>query len=76
MKPLSVRQEQVLQATVHHYVDTIEPVGSRTLVQRFGIPASSATIRSAMGALGDAVCSHNPILRPVACQAHWATGIT
>ena len=50
-KPLSLRQEQVLQATVHHYVDTIEPVGSRTLVQRFGIPASSATVRSAMGAL-------------------------
>ena len=50
-KPLSLRQEQVLQATVHHYVDTMEPVGSRTLVQRFGIPASSATVRSAMGAL-------------------------
>ena len=51
MKPLSARQQQVLQATVHHYVDTMEPVGSRTLVQRFGIPASSATVRSAMGAL-------------------------
>ncbi|MAR07227.1 MAG: heat-inducible transcription repressor HrcA [Cyanobium sp. NAT70] len=51
MKPLSARQKQVLQATVHHYVDTIEPVGSRTLVQRFGINASSATVRSAMGAL-------------------------
>ena len=51
MKPLSARQREVLQATVHHYVDTIEPVGSRTLVQRFGIPASSATVRSAMGAL-------------------------
>ena len=51
MKPLSTRQRQVLQATVHHYVDTIEPVGSRTLVQRFGIPVSSATVRSAMGAL-------------------------
>ena len=51
MKPLSARQEQVLQATVHHYVDTIEPVGSRTLVQRFGIKASSATVRSAMGVL-------------------------
>ena len=51
MKPLSARQRQVLQATVHHYVDTIEPVGSRTLVQRFGIPVSSATVRSAMGAL-------------------------
>ena len=51
MKPLSARQEQVLQASVHHYVDTIEPVGSRTLVQRFGIKASSATVRSAMGVL-------------------------
>ena len=51
MKPLSTRQQQVLQATVHHYVDTIEPVGSRTLVQRFGLKASSATVRSAMGAL-------------------------
>ena len=51
MKPLSARQEQVLKATVHHYVDTIEPVGSRTLVQRFGIKASSATVRSAMGVL-------------------------
>ena len=30
-KPLSLRQEQVLQATAHHYVDTMEPVGS-TLV--------------------------------------------
>ena len=51
MQPLSSRQEQVLRATVHHYVDTIEPVGSRSLVQRFGIQASSATVRSAMGAL-------------------------
>jgi heat-inducible transcriptional repressor len=45
------RQEQVLQATVRHYVDTVEPVGSRTLVRRFGLPASPATVRSAMGAL-------------------------
>jgi len=45
------RQQEVLRATVHHYVDTIEPVGSRTLVQRFGLKASSATVRSAMGAL-------------------------
>ena len=40
MKPLSARQNEVLQATVHHYVDTMEPVGSRTLVQRFGLRAS------------------------------------
>ena len=44
------RQQEVLQATVHHYVDTIEPVGAAP-VQRFGIKASSATVRSAMGAL-------------------------
>ena len=51
VQPLPRRQQEILQATVHHYVDTIEPVGSRALVQRFGIKASSATVRSAMGAL-------------------------
>jgi len=45
------RQQEVLQATVRHYVDTTEPVGSKTLVQRFGLDASPATVRSAMGAL-------------------------
>ena len=42
-KPLSLRQEQVLQATVHHYVDTMEPVGSRTLVQLSLIHISEPT---------------------------------
>ncbi len=51
METLPTRQQQVLQATVHHYVDTIEPVSSKTLVQRFGLEASSATVRSVMGAL-------------------------
>ncbi len=41
----------MLRATVRHYVDTVEPVGSQTLVRRFGLPASPATVRSAMGAL-------------------------
>lgn len=45
------RQQDVLRATVRHYVDTVEPVGSSTLVRRFGLPASAATVRSAMGAL-------------------------
>ncbi|MFQ6538482.1 MULTISPECIES: HrcA family transcriptional regulator [Aphanothece] len=48
---LSQRQQEVLQLAVRHYVDTVEPVGSKTLVRRFGLPASSATVRSAMGAL-------------------------
>ncbi len=51
MQPLPRRQQQVLQATVRHYVDTTEPVGSQILVKRFGLEASPATVRSAMGAL-------------------------
>ncbi|MFU8885701.1 MAG: HrcA family transcriptional regulator [Cyanobacteriota bacterium] len=50
-RQLSRRQQEVLQLAVRHYVDTMEPVGSKTLVQRFGLPASPATVRSAMGAL-------------------------
>ena len=41
----------MLRATVQHYVDTVEPVGSQTLVKRFGFPASPATVRTAMGVL-------------------------
>ena len=51
LDPLPRRQQDVLRATVRHYVDTVEPVGSRTLVRRFGLTASPATVRSAMGAL-------------------------
>jgi len=48
---LPLRQQEVLQLAVRHYVDTMEPVGSQTLVRRFGLQASPATVRSAMGAL-------------------------
>ncbi len=51
MESLPRRQQEVLRATVRHYVDTVEPVGSQTLVRRFAFPASPATVRSAMGAL-------------------------
>jgi heat-inducible transcriptional repressor len=51
VQALSPRQQEVLRLAVRHYVDTMEPVGSQTLVRRFGLPASAATVRSAMGAL-------------------------
>ncbi len=51
LQSLSQRQQEVLGLAVRHYVDTMEPVGSQTLVRRFGLPASPATVRSAMGAL-------------------------
>lgn len=59
------RQQEVLRATVRHYVDTVEPVGSHTLVRRFGFPASPATVRSAMGALE---------LRGLLTQPHTSAG--
>ncbi|MCS6782299.1 MAG: heat-inducible transcriptional repressor HrcA [Gloeomargarita sp. SKYBB_i_bin120] len=57
---LTQRQRQVLQATVEHYVATGEPVGSRTLTTRYGIPASPATIRQAMGRLEQAGLLYQP----------------
>jgi len=48
---LTRRDQQVLSATIQHYVDTVEPVGSQTLVKRFDFPASPATVRTAMGVL-------------------------
>ncbi|MFM8277900.1 MAG: HrcA family transcriptional regulator, partial [Cyanobium sp.] len=65
MESLPRRQQEVLQATVRHYVDTVEPVGSKVLVQRFGLPASPATVRSAMGALE---------LRGLLTQPHTSAG--
>jgi heat-inducible transcriptional repressor len=48
---LSSRQQQVLWATVRHYVSTAEPVGSKALVQAYDLQVSSATIRNVMGML-------------------------
>ena len=52
IKPtLNSRQQQVLWATVRHYIATAEPVGSGALVKEFNLSVSSATIRNAMGHL-------------------------
>lgn len=48
---LTNRQQQVLWATVRHYIATAEPVGSEALVKGFNLSVSSATIRNAMGVL-------------------------
>jgi heat-inducible transcriptional repressor len=48
---LSERQQQVLWATVRHYVATAKPVGSESLVEEFNPRVSAATIRNAMGRL-------------------------
>jgi heat-inducible transcriptional repressor len=48
---LSDRQQQVLWATVRHYIATAKPVGSEALVGEFNLKVSPATIRNAMGYL-------------------------
>jgi heat-inducible transcriptional repressor len=45
------RQEDVLAAIVSEYVRTGQPLGSRTACTRYGIDASSATIRNEMVSL-------------------------
>jgi heat-inducible transcriptional repressor len=48
---LTERQRSVLSAVVEDYVLTAIPVGSKSLVSRYGLGVSSATVRSAMAEL-------------------------
>jgi heat-inducible transcriptional repressor len=48
---LTDRQRTVLRAVVEDYVRNAAPVGSKNLVERWGMTVSSATIRSAMSDL-------------------------
>ncbi len=48
---LTNRQQQVLRATVDHYIATAEPVGSKALAREYSLSISPATIRNVMGAL-------------------------
>ncbi len=48
---LTDRERRVLEAVVLSYVESAEPVGSRTVARRFGLGVSAATIRNAMSDL-------------------------
>lgn len=48
---LTPRRAQILAAIVEGYVQTVAPVGSRTVREEYGIDASTATIRNEMGVL-------------------------
>ena len=47
------RSLEVLRAIVNDYIETSEPVGSKTLVERHGFDVSAATIRNEMAFLED-----------------------
>jgi len=50
---LSDRQESILRLVVRSYIETGQPVGSKTLVKRFEMDVSSATVRNELSALGE-----------------------
>ena len=51
---LSARQRDILRMVVFEYVQTGRAVGSRTVVEKFRLPLSSATIRNEMAVLEEA----------------------
>lgn len=44
--PLDARAQAILRAVIEEYVSTAQPVGSKALVERFGLTVSSATVRN------------------------------
>ena len=45
---LTNRRIQILKAIVDEFIQTAEPVGSKTLMEKYNLPYSSATIRNDM----------------------------
>ncbi len=57
---LDPRKASVLRAIVSHYVGSGEPVGSKTIAERFDLGVSSATVRNEMAALEDSGFIYQP----------------
>ena len=57
---LSVRHQDILKATIKHYIATAEPVASKTLANEYDFNVSSATIRNVMGRLEKAGLLYQP----------------
>ena len=53
--PLDPRSQAILRAVIDEYVATAEPVGSQTLVDRYRLGVSSATVRNVLAHLRGSV---------------------
>jgi heat-inducible transcriptional repressor len=53
MEALSERQKLILSLVVHEYTQSAQPVGSNTLVKRYHLAMSPATVRNEMATLTD-----------------------
>jgi heat-inducible transcriptional repressor len=54
MTPLSQRKQQILRALVEEYIHTATPVASETLVRKYELGFSSATVRHELAGLEEA----------------------
>ncbi|MGH2807093.1 MAG: heat-inducible transcriptional repressor HrcA [Actinomycetota bacterium] len=59
-RDLGDRRAKILRVLVSHYVRSGEPVGSKTLVERYNLGVSAATVRNEMAALEDAGFIYQP----------------
>jgi heat-inducible transcriptional repressor len=57
---LNQRHQQILWATIRHYIATAEPVGSKTLVDGYNLNVSPATIRNGFATLEKAGLLYQP----------------
>ena len=60
MTPLSQRKQQILRALVEEYIHTATPVASETLVRKYGLNFSSATVRHELAGLEEAHLIYQP----------------
>lgn len=58
--PLDPRSQQILRAVIEEYIATAEPVGSQTLVERYNLGVSSATVRNVLAELETAGYLNHP----------------
>ena len=60
MTPLSQRKQHILRALVEEYIHTATPVASETLVRKYGLNFSSATVRHELAGLEEAMLIYQP----------------
>ena len=60
LRELTDRSQEVLRRLVEEFMETGQPVGSRTLSRRLATPVSPATVRNVMADLEDAGLLYAP----------------
>lgn len=59
-EPLTEREHLILEAVIRSYVETAEPAGSRSVVRRFNLGLSPATVRNTMSDLEEKGYLYHP----------------